>query len=77
MKKLLFTALAVVVFSGVTMANNVEAKKLETKVIKENVVLKATPCQDMMIDIYEYTMNTYNNGGDDISLLNALLSNCK
>lgn len=40
-------------------------------------MLNATPCQNMMLDIYEYTMNTYNCGGDDINLLNALLSNCK
>ena len=69
-----------VAFSGVAMAGN-RANLKEMKNSKEcNLVLvqkKATPCQDAMIDIYEYVMNTYNSGGDDVPLLNALLSNCK
>ena len=74
MKKLLFTAIAVIAFSGVSMAETRKAKS-EVKVVKEQ--LEATPCENMAIDIYEYVMNEYNNGGDDIGLLNALLSNCK
>lgn len=79
MKKLVFTAFAVVAFSGVAMANSLEVKEStilnnELKIVE--VQERATPCQDMMIDIYEYTMDTYNCGGDDINLLNALLSNC-
>lgn len=71
MKKLLFTVIAAVAFSGVMMGEN------RTQIQKTKLMLNATPCQNMMLDIYEYTMNTYNCGGDDINLLNALLSNCK
>lgn len=69
----MFTAIAVIAFSGVSMAETKEVKR-EVKVVKDQ--LEATPCQDMAIDIYEYVMNEYNCGGDDIGLLNALLSNC-
>jgi hypothetical protein len=74
MKRFLFTAIAVIAFSGVSMAETKESKS-EVKVEKQ--LLHATPCQDRAIDIYEYVMNEYNNGGDDIDLLNALLSNCQ
>jgi len=74
MKKLVFTAIAVIAFSGVSMAETTEVKS-DVKVLAEQ--LEATPCEDRAIDVYEYVMNEYNNGGDDIDLLNALLANCQ
>ncbi|WP_188048933.1 hypothetical protein [Flavobacterium sp. GP15] len=65
-----------VAFSGVAMANNNEVAKLKISVKNEMLLVKATPCQDMAIDIYEYVVDTYNCGEDDIDLLNALMSNC-
>lgn len=76
-EKNVFTALAVVAFSGVAMANTVEVEKELVDIVKFEEGGDATPCQNMMLDIYDYTIDTYNGGGDDIDLLNALLSNCK
>lgn len=83
MKKMIFTAMAVLAFSAVSMANTIEVKEEvvvnnESKV--ENTLNQdeqtATPCEDQAIDNYEYIMCEYNNGGDDIALLNYLLSFC-
>lgn len=71
MKKLLFTALAVVAFSGVSMAETREAIS-EVKVVKEQ--LEATPCQDAAINLYELVIGQED---DNIDLLNALLALCK
>jgi hypothetical protein len=88
MKKLVFTALAVVAFSGAAMAKTAEVKE-EVLVGKESEVVilavqgpgdseaTATPCQDAAINIYEYVMNTYNNGCDNLDLLHNLLAQCK
>ena len=73
MKKLVFTALAVVAFSGVAMANTEEVKK-EVIEIKENKeILEATPCEDRMIDLYEYAIG---DGPENIALLNKYLNIC-
>lgn len=74
MKKLLFTAIAVIAFSGVAMA---ETKEVKTEVKVVNEQLEATPCQDAAIDLYEYFINDYNGGCDNINLLNSLLSRCE
>lgn len=52
-EKNVFTALAVVAFSGVAMANTVEVEKELVDIVK------------------------FKEGGVDLNLLNALLSNCK
>ncbi|TDE52760.1 hypothetical protein [Flavobacterium sp. GT3P67] len=81
MKKLLFTALAVVAFSGVAMANTAEVKeeviiKNESKV--ELVVVEEEPsqCELDAVGTYEFFMYEYNDGGDNIDLLNALIAVC-
>jgi hypothetical protein len=72
-KKFVLTALAVVAFSGVAMAN--------TAGVKEEVMVKdaskelsqATPCEDNAIDFYELVIG----GGDDnLTLLNDLIGAC-
>ena len=76
MKKLVFTALAVVAFSGVTFAGTKEVKE-EVLLIKE---LEKKPedfnvCEQMAIDSYEYTLEYYEvtNAG---ALLNYLIGTC-
>lgn len=76
MKKLLFTALAVVAFSGVSMANSAEAKESETKKLKINFATfqeQETPCQAAAVDEY---LRYINDGVDQIDVLNYLLSKC-
>ncbi|MBG6110581.1 polyhydroxyalkanoate synthesis regulator phasin [Flavobacterium sp. CG_23.5] len=48
MKKILFTALAVVVFSGAAMAGAQEAKE-----VKKGIVVKGDLCQEFAIDFIE------------------------
>ncbi|MGL2994443.1 hypothetical protein [Flavobacterium sp. TSSA_36] len=80
MKKMIFTAMAVLAFSAVSMANTIEVKEEvvvnnESKV--ENTLNQdeqtATPCEDRAIDIYESIIG---DGPDNITLLNNLLSLC-
>jgi len=73
MKKLLFTAIAVIAFSGVSKAETKEVKS-GIKVVK--IQLQATPCQDAAIDVYEFAVSEFYGGCDDIDLLNRLLSRC-
>lgn len=52
-KKLLFSAMAVLAFNGVAMANSAEVKGLTTLDNEFKIVLvqeKATPCEDDAID---------------------------
>lgn len=76
MKKLLFTALAVVAFSGVAMANSVE---VEESTILNNVLKivekqeQATPCEDKALDFYELVID---GGEDNLTLLNELIGAC-
>lgn len=74
MKKLLFTAIAVIAFSGVSMAETKEVKfnKIEISVVKKKEK-EATPCQNAAINTYEQLIGQ---GADDWDLLNALLSKC-
>jgi hypothetical protein len=66
MKKMFFTAIAVVAFSGASIANTVEVKK---EVVMFN-------CVGAALDYYEAVMDQ-NGGGDDWGFLNSLLSRCK
>ena len=76
-----------VAFSGAAMANTGEVKE-DVVLSNENKVEAAvtqgpgdnegvaTPCEDFAITIYEYVLATYNPGGEDLDLLNALIANC-
>ena len=78
MKKLIFTALAAVAFSGVAMANSTEVKyviAMQTKA-KEIKILQATPCEDAAIDTYELIISNRYDQEDDIGLLNDLIGLC-
>lgn len=82
MKKMIFTAMAVLAFSAVSMANTIEVKEEvvvnnESKVEVLNTEGEATQCQETAINIYEFVMNTYNNGVDNLDLLHNLLAQCK
>ena len=69
MKKLVFTAFAVVAFSGVAMA---ETSKLESKPLKLEQV-KEKSCEDRAVDIYEGIIQ---GGSDNLALLNDLIGLC-
>ena len=72
--RLLFSAVAVLAFNGVAMANSQEGKLVS--VFEENnaiALVQATPCQDLAIDIYESKIG---NGPDDLTFLNALMAMC-
>jgi hypothetical protein len=84
MKKLVFTALAVVAFSGVAMANTVEVKEAvvinnEVKAEKANLEGsvgndgEATECENIALDFYEVIIG---DGADNIDLLNELIAAC-
>ena len=79
MKKVFLSAIMVIAFSGASMANTIEDVSnesnlsIETNVSEEVVV---TSCVDMMLDAYETVMEIRNNGIEDWTLLNNLLSNC-
>lgn len=74
MKKLLFTAIAVIAFSGVSMAETTAIKSQSNVEMQQ---IEATPCQNKALDTYEWLMDNFYSGGDNINLLNALLSNCQ
>jgi hypothetical protein len=84
MKKMIFTALSVVAFSGAAMAKTAEVKE-DVVFSNENKVEAAvgqgpgdnegtaTPCQESAILLYESIIN----GGEDKPLLlNALMGLC-
>ena len=62
-----------VAFSGVAMANNSVNKDEVIEITDSKEVLKATPCQDRMIDLYEYAIG---DGADNIALLNKYMAIC-
>ncbi len=74
MKKLFFTAIAVIAFSGVSMAGTFEDPKDVNAKQTNKEVLKPTPCQDAALNFYESIVG---NGPDNIPLLQHLLSYCK
>jgi hypothetical protein len=81
MKKLVFTALAVVAFSGVAMAKTGEVKEeatLNNEIKVQKVLAEEEPsqCELDAVGTYEFFMYEYNNGGDNIDLLNALIAVC-
>jgi hypothetical protein len=87
MKKLVFTALAVLAFSGAAIANTGEVKedvvfsnenKVEAAVVQgpgDNEG-EATPCENMALDFYELIISI-EGGEDDLDLLNDLLGTCR
>lgn len=75
-KKLLFSAMAVLAFNGVAIANSAEVKGLTTLDNEFKIALvqeKATPCEDDAIDFYEVVVG---DGEDDLTLLNELIGAC-
>ena len=69
MKKLVFTALAVVAFSGAAMAKTEEVK---TNLLNIEQVKEKT-CEEKAVDIYEGVVGT---GPDNLALLNDLIGLC-
>jgi hypothetical protein len=78
MKKLFMTAIALIAFNGVSMGSNGIQKALDLDQTLEITTkeLDKSTCEQTMIDTYNYIMDTYNEGGDDILLLNVLLGSC-
>ncbi len=87
MKKVFFTAIAMVAFSAVSFANTIEVKvevvpveKKSTNTVK--VEDDKRTCQEIMVDVYETIMDGYCGeigsgcGGNSNSLLNYLMSAC-
>ncbi|WP_159687583.1 hypothetical protein [Flavobacterium sp. 9R] len=75
MKKMIFTAMAVLAFSAVSVANTIEVKE-EVVVNNESKEVIGTPCEDSAINSYEEFINAFHDGEDDLDLLNDLLSVC-
>ena len=84
MKKLVFSALAVVAFSGVVLANTagVNGKVVTMSENKVEILVvqgpgdnegTATPCEDKALDFYEVIIA---DGEDNLTLLNELISAC-
>ena len=66
MKKMFFTAVALVAFCFTSMANTIEVKEVVIPVEeKEEVVVKKTPCDYVWIAYYTIYINTGN--GDHIA----------
>ena len=82
MKKMFFTAIALVAFSATSMANTIEVKEVVIPVEekKEVVILKATPCQEAAMDAYEISMAyfcyMYDACEENVVFLNNLMSVC-
>lgn len=77
-KKLLFSAVAVLAFNGVAMANSAEVKELtilnnELKI--DPVTEETTPCQDNAISYYESVIKL-RGGVEDTALLSSLMYHC-
>jgi FtsH-binding integral membrane protein len=71
MKKLVFTALAVVAFSGAAIAGTQEIKEVITNNDSKAELLVAeeepSQCELDAVGTYEFFMYEYNNGGDNIT----------
>ena len=80
MKKMIFTAIALVAFSATSMANTIEIKEVEIPVEEVKEVLLKQTCKDRMMNHYEYTMDhdcgSVGCGGDNPALLNSLMALC-
>ena len=75
-KKLLFSAVAVLAFNGVAMANSVEEKEsttLNNELTIMELLQQATPCEDKALDFYELVID---GGEDNLTLLNELIGAC-
>jgi hypothetical protein len=70
MKKLFFTAIATIAFSGASMANSSDLA------INNEELGPRGDCVNASLDFYEHVMDDFNGGGDDLSFLNALVDMC-
>lgn len=71
MKKLFFTAIAVIAFSNASMANNRDLV-ISNKAIEDPY----GDCVNASLDFYEHVMDDFNGGGESLSFLNALVDMC-
>ncbi len=80
MKKIFFTAIALVAFSATSMANKVEVKEVAISEGEKEVVVKKS-CMEAALDYYEAVMDqscgSPGCGGDDMAFLNRVTSRCK
>lgn len=78
MKKMFFTAIALIAFSGASMASTKEVKKEKKETKKITKVVVGTECQNKAVTKYELIMDedcgSVGCGGDDWNLLNALIA---
>ena len=76
MKKMFFTAIALVAFSATSMAKTVEVNEVLIPVEEKEELVILPSCQVIMTYVYEYNIVKYNCGEDDIVMLNELMSLC-
>ena len=69
MKKMFFTAIALVAFSATSMAGTVEVKEVVIPV-EEEVVIKRTLCDNFWIAAYELYYSTHPGSREDGSAIN-------
>ena len=82
MKKLFFTAIVMVAFSAVSMANTIEIKEIEVIAEKTLIDIEKASCTDIAISAYEFAMDSECGipgsgcGGDSPELLNLFMGWC-
>ena len=75
MKKLFFTAIALVAFSGISMASTIEIEK-SVEVTKPSVIVceeRKQNCEEAAVSLHEIIIG---NGADNLVLLNQLIALC-
>lgn len=76
MKKMFFTAIALVAFSSVSMANTIA----DEEVVRENeikkVILKQIPCDTAWIIAFHYAMQAHFSEGQAIQIAFAAYDRC-
>ncbi len=76
MKKMFFTAIALVAFSATSMANTIEVKEVEIlEGEKEVLILRNPTCVLIMTYMYEYYVD-YEGAEESVDFLNLLTSQC-
>ena len=77
MKKLLFSAIAIMTFSSGVFANTFQQSYGDTDNSDMFITkVKKMSCQETMAEVYVVTMELFNYGGDDVDYLNYLMSKC-
>ena len=76
MKKLFFTAIVMVAFSAVSMANTIEVKKTKVLVNKKSVAFKAMTCLDAWMPEYDDLRHKGYTDSQAISLANITYRKC-